>query len=171
MNSNVCIPAQISGQSYNISDVEYQFTCNYASSVTKIELTEKACKSNNQCGNSQCCAIRKSVLKTLTTTTTISSPNNYPPKRFCIDKSKVGSQFWLRYTPGTTTHNLNNDIVVDAECMKTPTFKKLDSLKFDTMQTMEKNALIDNQKNTIITNFMQTVGSYLKLYDETTKAK
>lgn len=36
---------------------------------------------------------------------------------------------------------------------------------------MENDALIDNQKNTIITNFMQTVGSYLKLYDETTKLK
>lgn len=104
-------------------------------------------------------------------TTTTASPNNYPPRRYCIDKAKAGSQFWLRYSPGTTTHNLNNDIVVQAQCMETANFKKLESLEIQTVQSVENNALIDNQKNTIITNFLQTVGTYLKLHDETDKTK
>jgi hypothetical protein len=90
--------------------------------VAKIELTEKSCSSNNQCGNLQCCAIRQSELRTVTATTTAAAPNNYPPKRYCIDKSKAGSMYWLRYSAGTTNHNLNNDIVVQATCMETAKF-------------------------------------------------
>lgn len=55
--------------------------------------------------------------------------------------------------------------------MESATFKKLDSLKIDTVQTVETNALIDNQRGTIITNLLQTVGSYLKLTDESNKIK
>lgn len=55
--------------------------------------------------------------------------------------------------------------------MEAVTFKKLGYLGIDTLQTVERDAIIDNQKNTIITNLMQTVGSYLKLKDETEKTK
>ncbi len=162
LNSNVCVPASISGQSYNISDVEYQFTCNFAQTVSNIEKTEKACSSNNQCGDTQCCAARESEWRTVTTTATTSSPNNAPARRYCIDKSKAGSQFWLRYAGA----NLNNDLVVDAQCMESATFKKLDDLKIETLQTVETNSIIDNQRGTIITNLLATVGSYFKLKDE-----
>lgn len=134
-------------------------------------MTEKACSSNNQCGDTQCCASRESELRTVAATATTASPNNSPARRYCIDKSKAGSQFWLRYSAGTTNHNLNNDLVVDAQCMGSATFKKLDTLKIDTVQTVETNALIDNQRGTIITNFLQTVGSYLKLQDESNTFK
>ena len=171
LNSNVCVPAQISGQSYNISNVEYQFTCNFAQTVSRIELTEKACSSNDQCSSGQCCAARRSELRTVTAANTTASRNNYPARRYCIDKTKAGSQFWLRYAAGTTPHNLNNDIVVQAECMETANFKKLETLEISTNQTVENNVLIDNQQNTIITTFMKTVGSFLKLTDETNKIK
>lgn len=107
----------------------------------------------------------------MTATATTSSPNNAPARRYCIDKSKAGSQFWLRYSAGSTNHNLNNDLVVDAQCMESATFKKLDDLKIETLQTVETNALIDNQRGTIITNLLATVGSYFKLRDESNTFK
>ena len=144
LNSNVCVPAQISGQSYNISNVEFQFTCNFAQTVSMIELTEKACSSYDQCSSTQCCAARESELRTVTGGVTNVSPNNQPARRYCIDKTKAGSQFWLRYAAGTTNHNLNNDLVVQAECMETANFKKLDTLVISANQSVETNALIDN---------------------------
>jgi carbonic anhydrase len=167
----VCVPAQISGQTYNISGVEFQFTCNFAQTVKNIELTEKACSSNDQCESTQCCAVRESELRTVTATATTASPNNTPARRYCIDKTKAGSQFWMRYSAGATPHNLNNDIAVSAECMEKTNFKKLETLKVATTQTVENNIVIDNQKGTIITTFLQKVGSYLKLTDETSKVK
>jgi len=35
-----------------------------------------------------------------------------------------------------------------------------------TTQTLESNSVIDNKADTIITNLLQTAGSYLKLRDE-----
>ena len=91
---------------------------------------------------------------------------NYPPRRYCIDKTKAGQQFWLRYSAGTPNHNLNHDLAVSAQCMETANFQKLDSLLVTTTQSLETNVVIDNKQDTIITTFLQTVGTYLKLRDE-----
>lgn len=91
---------------------------------------------------------------------------NYPPRRYCIDKTKAGQQFWNRYSAGTPAHNLAHDLSVSAQCMETANFQKLDTLLVTTTQTVEANSVIDNKADTIITNLLQTAGSYLKLRDE-----
>ena len=91
---------------------------------------------------------------------------NYPPRRYCIEKTKAGDLFWLRYAAGTPNHNLNHDLAVRAQCMETANFKKLETLEIATVQSLENNAVIDNQQGTIITTFLSTVGTYLKLRDE-----
>ena len=50
--------------------------------------------------------------------------------------------------------------------METANFQKLDSLLVTTTQSLENNVVIDNKQDTIITTFLQTVGTYLKLRDE-----
>ena len=91
---------------------------------------------------------------------------NYPPRRYCIEKTKAGDLFWLRYAAGSPNHNLNHDLAVQAQCMETANFKKLETLEVQTVQSLENNAVIDNQQGTIITTFLSTVGTYLKLRDE-----
>ena len=50
--------------------------------------------------------------------------------------------------------------------METANFQKLDTLLVTTVQSVENNIVIDNKPDTIITNFLQTVGTYLRLRDE-----
>lgn len=50
--------------------------------------------------------------------------------------------------------------------METANFQKLETLQVTTVQTVENDIVIDNKPDTIITNFLQTVGTYLRLRDE-----
>jgi hypothetical protein len=94
--------------------------------------------------------------------------DNYASEGYCLDKTKIGSQFWLRYASGTASpHTLaNHDLTVTASCMPTANFQKLSTLKFTTEQATEANISISNQRDTVITNFKTLTGTFMNLVDE-----
>ena len=55
--------------------------------------------------------------------------------------------------------------------MPTAVFQKLDGLKYSSVQAVESNIVMDNQQGTLITNFLNKVGTFLNLNDESGSKK
>lgn len=55
--------------------------------------------------------------------------------------------------------------------MRTANFQQLSTLSIQNVQTNEMNALIDNQRSTVINTFVNKVGTFLNLIDESLTTK
>lgn len=159
--SSVFTPIYMSGQSYNISGVEYFIQCNYKPSTTALHSTEVPCGANFQCLSNQCCAPRISSMN--------GALNNYPTKSYCVNKTAVGVQYSTTWAAST---GIAATLQVNATCMPDPIFVPLGNLNIISSQSGIIESEVENLTTTVIIPVTDPTRQYfLSLFDETNEWK
>ena len=100
--ASICIPSEFNNQTFTISSVTYNFSCNYAPTAinaTSINNTGPPCVNFTCLDPTTCCAARTWMFKNATGSNNVSYT--------CVDPSTQGVVLWGSYSGAT---NLTGDV-------------------------------------------------------------
>ena len=129
--NSTCVPAEFNGQTFNVSNVIYGLSCNFATTVTTVATAVGSCNDTNPCAAGSCCGTRswtlggaagskaatKSCIASASNATAVNSTSYVTPVAFAGLTAQVNVTCPAPASTTTTTDTTSFGVAMKASVM------------------------------------------------------